>query len=85
MDRLFTPNENRIDYIVSSSQLESHIFERASKLKAPLVTVEWVIQSLIARCKANPNALEEYYTFENIDGSGSIQVSPKKYKKELKN
>lgn len=77
VDRLYSENESRIDYIVSSPQFESHIYERAASLQIPFVTVEWVIQSLINRRKARYNALEEYYCFDEQEPSVTSK-SPKK-------
>jgi hypothetical protein len=57
VERLFSDAESRLDVVIASKDADDAIIERSQQLKIPLVSSEWIIQSLYARkpCKFNEN------------------------------
>lgn len=46
VERLFSPNESRLSCVIAPPDTYPAIIERTKKLKIPLLSPEWIIQSL---------------------------------------
>jgi hypothetical protein len=81
--RLFSESETRIDMIVSDAKIDEAARARIKKLKIPLLSAEWVVQSLISQKKLKYDAHPEFaLSFdENSEDKEVVDASPRKKKK----
>jgi BRCA1 C Terminus (BRCT) domain len=60
VQRLFSENSDRLDYILADKPPEKEVLERAQKADIPVTTVEWVIECVILQELLPLDSAEEF-------------------------
>jgi len=60
VDRLFTSNEGRIDFILSDPEPSKFMIRKAKELKKALCSTDWVIQCIINNRFINPSSNDAF-------------------------